>query len=161
MITATEQNKGISHGLQIGKCQDDSIQDADHGYQCKNIGFIDDISILAETPQGMQTLLDVGMPEISAGGFVRIQDSSQVWEKREDEFRIITTGRSDYMPGPRTRRDSHYRGMEFSKTAGLLAIPRASANYNYSERDKTNKRVEGSWIQITNMGSITSTAADR
>ena len=38
----------------------------------------------------MQTLLDVGMPEISAGGFVRIKDSSQVWEKRVDELRIIT-----------------------------------------------------------------------
>jgi len=45
--------------LQIGKDQDDSSQDADHGYQFNNIGFIDDISILAETPEGMQTLLDV------------------------------------------------------------------------------------------------------
>ena len=33
--------------------------------------------------------------------------------------------------------------------------------YNYSERDKTNRRVGGSWIQITNVGSITSTAADQ
>jgi len=32
---------------------------------------------------------------------------------------------------------------------------------NYSERDKTNRRVGGSWIQITNVGSITSTAADQ
>jgi len=59
MLTATWQNQGISHGLQIGKDQDDSSQDADHGYQFNNIGFIDDISICAETPQGMQTLLDV------------------------------------------------------------------------------------------------------
>jgi len=29
--------------------------------------------------------------EIPAGGFVRIQDSSQVWEERLDETRIITT----------------------------------------------------------------------
>jgi len=29
--------------------------------------------------------------EIPAGGFVRIQDSSQVWKEREDETRIITT----------------------------------------------------------------------
>jgi len=34
-------------------------QDADHGYQFNNIGFIDDISILAETLEGMQTLPDV------------------------------------------------------------------------------------------------------
>ena len=39
--------------------QDDTSQDADHGYQFNNIGFIDDISIFAETPEGMQTLLDV------------------------------------------------------------------------------------------------------
>jgi len=32
MLTATGQNQGISHGLQIGKDQDDSSQDADHGY---------------------------------------------------------------------------------------------------------------------------------
>jgi len=59
MLTATGQNQGISHGLQIGKDQDDSSQDADHGYQFNNIGFIDDILILAKTPEGMQTLLDV------------------------------------------------------------------------------------------------------
>jgi len=29
--------------------------------------------------------------EIPAGGFVRVQDSSQVWEKRLDETTIITT----------------------------------------------------------------------
>jgi len=59
MLTATGQNQGISHDLQIGKDQDDSSQDADHGYEFNNLGFIDDISIFAETPEGMQTLLDV------------------------------------------------------------------------------------------------------
>ena len=59
MLTATGHNQGISHGLQIGKDMDDSSQDADHGYQFNNTGFIDDISIFAETPEGMQTLLDV------------------------------------------------------------------------------------------------------
>ena len=29
--------------------------------------------------------------EIPAGGYVRIQDSSQVWKERADETRIITT----------------------------------------------------------------------
>jgi len=53
------QYEGISPGLQIGKNQEDSSQDADHSCQIKNIGFIDDISIFAETPEGMQTLLDV------------------------------------------------------------------------------------------------------
>jgi len=59
MLTATGQNQGISHGLQISKNQEDSSEDADHGYQFNNLGFIDVISIFAETPQGMQTLLDV------------------------------------------------------------------------------------------------------
>jgi len=59
MLTVTGQNQGISHGLQIGKDQDDSSQDANHGFQFNNIGFIDDISIFAETPEGMQTLLDL------------------------------------------------------------------------------------------------------
>jgi len=45
--------------LQIGKDQDDSSQDADHGYQFNKIGSIDDISIFAENPEGMQALLDV------------------------------------------------------------------------------------------------------
>jgi len=59
MLTATWQNQGVSHGLQIGKDQDDSSQDANHGYQFNNIGFIDDILIFPETPEGMQTLLGV------------------------------------------------------------------------------------------------------
>jgi len=59
MLTATGKNQGISHGLQIGKDQDDSNQDADHGYHFNNIGFFDNISIFAETPDRMQTLLDV------------------------------------------------------------------------------------------------------
>jgi len=59
MLTATGQNQRIGHGLQIGKDQNDSSQDADHDYQFNNIGFIDDISIFAETPEGMQTLRDV------------------------------------------------------------------------------------------------------
>jgi len=45
--------------LQIGKDQDDSSPDAEHGCQFNDIGFIDDISILAKTPEGMQTLIDV------------------------------------------------------------------------------------------------------
>jgi len=51
--------------------------------------------------------------------------------------------------------------MEISKKAGLLERPRAGADYNYLERDKTNRKVGGSWIQITNVGSNTSTAADQ
>jgi len=41
--------------------------------------------------------------------------------------------------------------MELSKEAGVLGRPRASADYNFSEGDKTDRRVEGSWIQLTNV----------
>jgi len=58
MLTITGQRENVSHGLQIGKHQEDS-QDADHGYQFNNLGFIDDLSIFAETPKGMQKLLNV------------------------------------------------------------------------------------------------------
>jgi hypothetical protein len=51
--------------------------------------------------------------------------------------------------------------VELFKKAGVLGRSRASADSNYSERDETNRRVGGSWIQITNVGSITSTAADQ
>jgi len=47
--------------------------------------------------------------EIPAGGFVRIQDSSQVWEEQVDETKIITTEglTTSPVPGPRTRMDNH------------------------------------------------------
>jgi len=60
MLTATGQNQRISNGSHIRKDQDDSSQDAEHGYQFNDIvGFIDNISFLAETPEGMQTLLNM------------------------------------------------------------------------------------------------------
>jgi len=39
MLTATWQIQGIIHSLQIGKNQEDSSQDVDHGYHFQNIGF--------------------------------------------------------------------------------------------------------------------------
>ena len=59
MLTETGQNQGISHCLQIGKDQEDSIPDVEHGYQFNDTGIVDDISIFVETPEGVQTLLDV------------------------------------------------------------------------------------------------------
>jgi hypothetical protein len=40
MLTATGLNQGVSHGFQISKNQEDSSQDADHGYQFNDIGFV-------------------------------------------------------------------------------------------------------------------------
>jgi len=57
--------------------------------------------------------------------------------------------------------DNHYQVMELSKNAGVLGRPRASADYICLGGDKTNRRVGGSWIQITNVGFITGTAADQ
>ena len=59
MLTATGQNQRTSHGLQMDRNQEDSSQDAEHGYQFNNIGFIDDTLIFAETPERMKTVLDV------------------------------------------------------------------------------------------------------
>jgi len=44
---------------QMSSTLSDSSQNADHDYQFHNIGFLDDISIFAETPEGIQILLDV------------------------------------------------------------------------------------------------------
>jgi len=46
MLTAAAQNQGSSYGLQIGKDQEESSHDADHGYQFHDTGFIVSISIL-------------------------------------------------------------------------------------------------------------------
>jgi len=59
MLTVTGQNEDISHGLQIGKDQKGDNQRDENGYHFNNIGFIDDISIFADTPEGMQRLLNV------------------------------------------------------------------------------------------------------
>ena len=50
------QNEYIRHGLQIGKDQKGDNQRDRNGYQFNHIGFIDDISIFADTPEGMQKL---------------------------------------------------------------------------------------------------------
>jgi len=59
MLTVTGQNADISHGLQIGRDQKGDNQRDENGYQFNNIGFIDDISIFADTPEDMQKLLNV------------------------------------------------------------------------------------------------------
>jgi len=45
--------------LQISKDQKGDNQRDENRYQFNNIGFIDDISIFADTPEGMQKLLNV------------------------------------------------------------------------------------------------------
>jgi len=57
MLTVTGQNGDIIHGLQIGKDQRGDNQRDENGYQFNNIGFIDDISIFANPPEGKQNLL--------------------------------------------------------------------------------------------------------
>jgi len=59
MLTVTAQNENISHGLQIGKDSKGDNQREDNSYHFNNIGFIDDIFIFADTPEGMQKLLNV------------------------------------------------------------------------------------------------------
>jgi len=59
MLTVTGQNEDICHGLQICKDQKRDNQRDENDYQFNNIGFIDDISVFADTPEGMQKLLNV------------------------------------------------------------------------------------------------------
>jgi len=59
MLTVTGQNEDISHRLQIGKNQKGDNQRDEKGSQFNNIGFIEDISIFADTPEGMQKLPNV------------------------------------------------------------------------------------------------------
>jgi len=59
MLTFTGQNEDISHGPQIGKDQKGDNQRDENGYQFNKIGFIDEISIFSDTPEGMQKLLNV------------------------------------------------------------------------------------------------------
>jgi len=59
MLMVTGQSEDISQGLQIGKDQKGDNQRDEKGYQFRNIGFNDEISIFADTPKGMQKLLNV------------------------------------------------------------------------------------------------------
>ena len=59
ILTMAGQNEDIRHGLQISKNQKGDNQRDENGYQFNNIGFIDDISIFADTPESMQTLVNV------------------------------------------------------------------------------------------------------
>ena len=51
MLKNSGQNEDISHGLQIGKDQKVDNQRDGTGYQFNNIGFVDDVSIFADTHQ--------------------------------------------------------------------------------------------------------------
>jgi len=51
MLTVTGQYEDIRHGLQIGKDQKGDNQRDENGYEFNNIGFIDDISIFADTQE--------------------------------------------------------------------------------------------------------------
>jgi len=59
--TAPGQNQGISHGLQIGKDQEGSSHNTDHGYHVSDIGLVNDIGIVKfkKTVEGKQTLPSV------------------------------------------------------------------------------------------------------
>ena len=58
MLTVTGQNEDISHGLQIGKDQKADNQRDENNYRFNNIGFINDISIFPDTPEGTQKLIN-------------------------------------------------------------------------------------------------------
>jgi len=76
MLTVTGQNEDINHGLQVGGDQKGDNQRDENGCQFNNIGFIEDISIFADTPEGMQKLLNV-VQELTAWCGVQINVNSE------------------------------------------------------------------------------------
>jgi len=56
MLTVTAQNEDISHRLQIAKDQNGDNRRDENGYQFNNMGFIDDFTIFADTPESMEKL---------------------------------------------------------------------------------------------------------
>ena len=58
-IESTSTSETPSTLLQAALWCRESSQEVDHSYQFNNMGFIDDISISAETPEGVQTFPDV------------------------------------------------------------------------------------------------------
>ena len=76
MLTVTGQNEDINHRLQVGGDQKGDNQRDENGCQFNNIGFIDDISIFADTPEGMQKLLNV-VQELTAWCGVQINVNSE------------------------------------------------------------------------------------
>jgi len=78
MLTATGQNEDISHGLQINKDQKRDNQRDENGYQFNHIEFIDDISIFADTPEGMQKVLNV-VQEFTAWCGMHINLKKHIW----------------------------------------------------------------------------------
>ena len=73
--------------LQIGKDQKGDNQRDENGYQFNNIGFIDDVSIFADTPEGMQKLLNV-VQELTAWCGMQIDNDKK---RREQEPALLLT----------------------------------------------------------------------
>jgi len=97
MLTFTGQNENISHGRQIGKDQKGDNQQDENGYQFNNIGCIDDITIFADTLEGMQKLLNVvqestawcGMQINVKKTYLLVMDNDQ--KRREQEPALLWT----------------------------------------------------------------------
>ena len=97
MLTFTGQNENISHGRQIGKDQKGDNQHDENGYQFDNIGCIDDITIFADTLEGMQKLLNVvqestawcGMQINVKKTYLLVMDNDQ--KRREQEPALLWT----------------------------------------------------------------------
>ena len=105
LFRSTGQNEDIGHGLQIGKDQKEDNQRDENGYQFNNIGFIDDISIFADTPEGMQKLLNVvqeftawcGMQINVKKTYMLVIDVDRKRREQEPASLLTITGETDEM----------------------------------------------------------------
>jgi len=96
-FTVLRQNEDIIHELQIGKDQKGENQRDENGYQFNNIGFIDEFSFFADTPKGMQKLLNI-VQEFAAWCGMQINVKKTCWlvidndkKRREQEPALLLT----------------------------------------------------------------------
>jgi len=93
-----------------------------------------------ETPlvKGKNWFLDQMIP---GGGNVRIQLVAGMG-KASGRNENHHDGRSDYMPGPRTKMDNHQRGIELSKKAGVLGRLRQALITTIQKETKQTEELE-------------------
>ena len=84
--TVRGQIENISHGQQIGKDLTGNNLRHENSYRFNKIGFIDNISIFADTPEGMQKLLNV-VQEFTAG--VECKSKYMVWNENQYNENVI------------------------------------------------------------------------
>jgi len=101
--------------------------------------------------------------KIPAGGFVRISglDSSQLWEERVDETRAIRTEGLTTCLDPGREWTITSGGCNFLKTQECWEGHEQALIATIWKETKRTEELEEAGYRVTNVGIITSTAADQ